>query len=239
MRGKLITATALAAISLAAGAAAVHARGTVGRTTTLPYYADSTLTPEWIARGSDRIARLHRTGDFALIAQDGHTATAGEMDGRIYVAHFFFTTCGDVCPLTTRNLSTLLDSLPGEDRFRIASFSVAGDSAASLAAYARHHHLDTSRWLLLGGPKREIARLARESYFAGTARGSDYGVDSVAHTDLVVLVDGERHIRGVYNATLPLEIQQLLADVRTLLRERGASTQERRAAENASTDQPS
>ena len=222
MRAKfLIPALAAAALALT-GAAAVHARTSARRTSALPYYADSTLTPKWIASGSRRLTAVHRAGEFRLVAQDGHTATARELDGKVYVAHFFYTTCGDVCPLTTRNLARFLAAFPGDDRVRIASFSVAGDSAASLAEYAARHGLDAHRWLLFGGSKADVARIARESYFVGLGRGKDFGTDSVAHTDLVVLVDADRHIRGVYNASLRLEVEQLTADARTLLAESSA-----------------
>ena len=184
----------------------------------LPYYGDASLEPRWYARAVDVPATLHRTGDFALTDQRGRRITAADLDGRVHVAQFFFSACGDVCPLVRRRLQQVAAAFCGEPRVVLVSFSVM-DSTTTLARFGAAHGVDRSRWHLLWGDRADIARLARESYLVGLGRGADYGRDSVAHTEMLVLVDGERHVRGVYNGTLALDAEQLIADIRTLLAE--------------------
>lgn len=186
----------------------------------LPYYADASLEPRWYARASDVPATLHRTRDFALTDQTGRRITAADLDGRIYVAQFFFSTCTDVCPLVHRQLVQVAAAFREDPRVVLVSFSVgARDSTTTLARFGAAHDIDASRWHLLSGERANIARLARDSYLVGLGRGADYGRDTVAHTEMLVLVDGEHHVRGVYNGTLPLDTEQLIGDIRTLLAE--------------------
>jgi protein SCO1 len=55
-------------------------------------------------------------------------------------------------------------------------------------------------------------RLARGSYFADDDRRQ------ASHTEKALLVDRRGRLRGVYNATLPHEIDKLLIDLDALLR---------------------
>jgi protein SCO1/2 len=124
--------------------------------------------------------------------------------------------------MTPGNLKRLLDSLPGEDRIQVLSYSVvpAGDSVPALAEFARTHRLTDPRWHLLTGNPAAVARLARESYFVRLGDGAGYGVAAIAHTESLVLVDGNGRLRGVYAGTLPLELQRLREDIGALLRRR-------------------
>src|SRR5690348_6817811 len=76
-------AAALVALALAAGCA--HRR-------TLPYYADRTLTPEWLAP-STAADTVHRVGDFRLTDQRGRVVDRATVAGKIYVASFFYAEC--------------------------------------------------------------------------------------------------------------------------------------------------
>ena len=59
--------------------------------------------------------------------------------------------------------------------------------------------------------------MARNAYFADEGFGKDITIeDDFLHTENIVLVDQKRRIRGVYNGTLPLEMQRLIEDINTL-----------------------
>jgi len=184
----------------------------------LPFYEDASLTPRWRSGISPRAGAEHHIAGFALLDQAGLPFTADSLDGRVHVANFFFATCADVCPLTRRLLTRVAAAFAGDDSLLIVSYSVtpARDSVAALAAYGAHHHLDNRRWKLLTGDSATIREVGA-SYLVGFGRASDYGVASLAHTEMLVLVDQQRRIRGLYNGTLVLEIDQLVADARTLL----------------------
>jgi protein SCO1 len=184
----------------------------------LPYYLTPELTPEWVTHEIATDPSTHRVGYFKLESQRGNDVTAASLEGKITVAHFFFTRCRGVCPRTQPHLSWLLRQFPSDPRLQILSHSVMAqaDSIPQLLAYAREHHITDSRWLLLTGNPRDIETLATNSYFANLNDGRSYGIDDLAHTETVFLVDQDRHIRGVYNGTLQLEMERLRDDIRQL-----------------------
>jgi protein SCO1/2 len=202
---------ACATLSAAAGAGAVAARR-ADAARDLPYYADSTLAPRWIARGSPALDTLHRVGDFALVDQDGRTVTRRDVAGRVYVASFFYTTCRQLCPTVRAGLARVRDTFRDDTGVAILSHTVApeADRVAALAHYARLNGVAAPGWRLLTGTRAEIERLARERYFVELADGS------LAHTEALVLVDGAGRLRGMYAGSLPYEVTQLLDDVRRL-----------------------
>ena len=127
-----------------------------------------------------------------------------------------------MCPATTRNLARLLRELPNERRLQVLSYSVAPerDSVAALREFAVTHHADDGRWHFLTGTRASVEALARTSYFVRLGADTTYGVARIAHTESLVLVDGQGRLRGVYAGTLPLEMDRLRDDVATLARER-------------------
>jgi len=193
--------------------------GCTKQTATLPYYVDESLTPLWLDREQKSSPAFHRISEFDLVDQSGEPFTADSLNGRVHVASFFFATCTDVCPKTRRQLKEIARAFANDDRVLIASYSVnpERDSVAALAAFGIHNSVDHRRWRLLTGDRRTIQTVA-QSYLIGTGKGADYGVDSVAHTEMIALVDQNRRIRGVYNGTLRLDTRQIIADIAELLR---------------------
>jgi len=92
-------------------------------------------------------------------------------------------------------------------------------SFAALQTYASLHHIKDARWHLLTGPRADIERLARDSYFVNLNDGTSYGVSNLAHTETLVLVDGQGRLRGMYTGSLPLDIARLSEDIRSVLKE--------------------
>lgn len=72
---------------------------------------------------------------------------------------------------------------------------------------------------MLTGKKEKIYELARKSYFAEENIGFSKDTTDFLHTEHILLVDKNKKIRGIYNATLELEIQQLIKDISTLKKE--------------------
>lgn len=151
--------------------------------------------------------------------QDGALVTERTIAGRVTIANFFYTQCGDICPMTRGNLQRVAVAFATDDRVVLLSHTVSpvADSTAQLASYAEEHSIPARRWHLLGGADTTLGRLARDGYFLAEPSGRGWGVDTLAHTERVVLVDADGHLRGVYNGTLAPEMQNLVADVRTLL----------------------
>ena len=89
------------------------------------------------------------------------------------------------------------------------------DSIPVLREYATEKGVVDSKWNVTTGNKRHIYDLARKSYFAVVEQG-DGGLQDFIHTPNFVLVDKKKHIRGIYDGTNDVEIDQLINDLTIL-----------------------
>ena len=184
----------------------------------LPYYRTKELTPEWVSASTADGPRMHRVPAFSVSNHRGEVVTEQTLRGRVTLVHFFYASCGRVCPRAVGNVQRLLSARSNDATFQVLSYTVQPerDSVAALAAYAVHHQITDLRWQLLTAPWPTIAALADTGYFVNLRDGSSYGTDDLAHTETLVLIDQQARIRGVYNATLALDMEQIARDVTAL-----------------------
>jgi protein SCO1 len=188
----------------------------------LPYYNDPDFTPIFLSNESDVNKRItHRIQDFSFLNQDSLITTQQNIEGKVHVANFIFTKCGVVCPMLTKNLKIVSDSLGSEKDLMFLSFSVTPwiDSPSVLQSYIERNNIENKNWHFLTGSKSEIYNLARKSYFAEEDIGFAKDSTQFLHTEHFILVDKQKRIRGVYNGTLSFEMQQLIEDIKSLKRE--------------------
>lgn len=186
----------------------------------LPFYHTADFTPQWIS-DKTQLDTLHTLANFELTNQNNQKITQENLRGKIHVACFFFTLCPSLCPKIMGNMKVVQDSFQHDKNFIIASYSVMPDrdSVPILRSYATKNQIINNKWHLLTGDKKQIYQLARKSYFADENLGVQKGENDFMHTENFILVDKNLHIRGIYNGTLSLEIEQLIKDIRTLEQE--------------------
>src|SRR5436189_2297544 len=73
----------------------------------LPFINKPVFTPEWINKNDPGYSSIHRIPAFSFTDQNGEAVTEKTVDGKIYVADFFFTKCGSICPKMTNNIALL------------------------------------------------------------------------------------------------------------------------------------
>ena len=188
------------------------------RVATLPFYKEASFTPYWLDETSDEANSFHKIPVFSLTNQLGETVTNETFEDKIYVADFFFTTCPGICLKMTANMSVVQEAFKEEDKVLLLSHSVTPvkDSVPVLNAYAKERGIISSKWHLVTGDRKQIYDLGRESYFVEEDLGEVKTEDDFLHTENFVLIDKNRHIRGIYNGLNKTAIQQLIADVKTL-----------------------
>jgi protein SCO1 len=184
----------------------------------LPFYNQADFTPEWIIENGPNFNEIHKIANFKLEDQNGEYITNATLNGKIYVADFFFTMCPGICPKMTTNMARIQEEFFTDDDIKLVSHTVMpwADSVSVLKEYANRKGINSKKWHLLTGAQEEIYDLARQSYFAEKEIGLDKNTDEFLHTENFVLIDGEGRIRGVYNGTLALEMSRLMTDIRTL-----------------------
>ena len=161
----------------------------------------------------------HRIADFRLLNQDSIFIDNHTFDNGVYVANFFFTHCPSICPTMQRNLLKVYGKYKGDERVRFLSHSIdfRYDSPSVLKAYADKLGVTNDQWQFVTGSKAAIYGLS-DSYMVYTKEDADVpgGYDHSGH---LLLVDQNRHIRGAYDGTNDAQVQQLLEDLATLLKE--------------------
>ncbi|MBC7829941.1 MAG: SCO family protein [Chitinophagaceae bacterium] len=156
--------------------------------------------------------------DFKLTDQNGSAVTSRLLKDKMYVANFFFTRCGSICPIMTKNISRLQDEFKSETGILFLSHTVdpEHDSVPVMFQYAQKHHIDSKKWHLLTGSRKELYELSKSSYCLGVETDSP---DNFQHSEKLVLIDNHRIIRGYYDGTSPAEVDKLLQDIKILLLE--------------------
>ena len=187
---------------------------------TLPIYNPSDINPELVDSTVQYISKSHTIADFSFTNQNGKTITQKDYEGKIYVADFFFTTCGSICPIMTTNMVDIQKEFLNNPKVMLLSHSVLPDidDVTVLKAYAKKNGVVDSKWNLVTGDKKEIYRMARKSYLA-VKLGKPEELYDMVHTENFVLVDAKRRVRGFYDGTKKEEIQRLIEDINWLCNE--------------------
>lgn len=189
-----------------------------GSTVDLPFYSDRTFAPSWTA--VDHSVTAGTAADEVFVDQTGESFTLASLRGRVHVASFIFTRCSVICPPLVSSMAKIQESTAGTD-LALLSYSVTPDldTVDVLREFGDDRDVDPARWKLLTGNPTGLLRIAHDVYFA-----DDDGVrealeqpDAFLHTEKLLLIDQNGHIRGVYSGTHPFDVQKLIEDARTLL----------------------
>lgn len=162
----------------------------------------------------------HRIADWKFTDQNGLIISQKDLDGRIYVADFFFTTCKGICPKMSTQMERVAEKFRGNNDVNFLSHTVkpGEDSVSVLKAYADFHHADGKQWHFVTGDKKAIYAMARKSYLSSVTEG-DGGPNDFVHTQFFTLVDSDRRIRGFYDGTDSVDVNKLIDDIYVLLNE--------------------
>lgn len=180
----------------------------------LPIFNPSDVNPEMVDSTVQYKSKSHTIADFSFINQNGKTITQKDYEGKIYVADFFFTTCGSICPKMTANLAEVQKAIAKNPKVMLLSHTVMPDidSVSVLKAYALKNGVDDKKWNLVTGDKKDIYSMARKSYLAVKLGKPDELYDMV-HTENFVLVDAQKRVRGFYDGTNQDDIKRLIEDI--------------------------
>jgi protein SCO1/2 len=179
------------------------------------------------ACGGDAPPHILRVGEFELVDHRAQPFGSRDLAGHVWVVNFIFTTCTDICPLSSSQMANLQRRLP-DPSIRFVSISVDPevDSPAALAAYSQAFMDDSGRWVFLSGSSSAVRSVVRERLrvdpgerIARSGAGGDADGYTIAHSRSFLLVDREGVLRGTY--TMDGEGQaRLQRDALALLQER-------------------
>jgi protein SCO1/2 len=189
----------------------------------LPIAGNHRLDTVSLENGTIRIDTVfHSIPDFSFINQDGKQVNQDIIAGKVYVTDFFFSTCKSICPVMSDQLERVANAYKDEKDFMILSHTVdpETDTPEVLKAYANKHKARPEQWVFLTGEKENLYNLARQGYLLD-ARESFGGDEDFIHTQNFALIDKKRRIRGFYDGTSAEQVNQLMKDIKYVLREEG------------------
>jgi len=135
--------------------------------------------------------------DFSLMDQSGQAFTRQQLDGKIVVVSFVFTSCAAVCPYVNAQMEKVQQLTAGRSDVRLISLTMdpVDDTPQVLAKYGQSYGQDPSRWSFLTGDETEMHRLVGVSFLPPDTTGEfAYMPGNFAHTQRIALMDAKGHL---------------------------------------------
>ncbi|UTA67581.1 SCO family protein [Emticicia sp. 21SJ11W-3] len=189
----------------------------------LPYFMPETDDRGMVLmKGADTV--FHQIPAFELTDQNGQKFSSEQTKGKIYVADFFFTRCGTICPKLSSAMLRVQDVFMDNPDVMLISHSVDPnhDTPQVLKEYAKKFDAKNGKWFFLTGEKKAIYDLAIKGYKLPVADASEYdknikNVDEMfIHSEKIMLIDKDGYIRGIYDGTFNADIERLQAEIKVL-----------------------
>jgi protein SCO1/2 len=173
--------------------------------------------------------QVRKAPAFAFTDQNGETFSSEQLNGKIYVVDFFFTSCPSICPIMTANMTKIHERFAHYEGFEIISLTVdpSRDTPDMLKEYAVNRRIDSPKWHFLTGEKDSLYSVAYK--FLSSAMEDDSAPGGFLHTEYFALIDKEGNMRsreddngniiGVYDGTNSAHINDLIDDIKILIAE--------------------
>lgn len=172
----------------------------------------------------------YQVPDFNFTNQDGEETSFEDFKGKIVVVDFFFTSCPTICPLMTREMERLQMQLddPAYKNVRFLSHTVdpRHDTPEVLKEFAKKNNADPNRWTFVTGDQQKIFDQGFKGYMI-SAQEDSTAAGGFLHSSYFILIDPDRHVRGYYDGTSSKEVDDLVGDIKMLLKEEKADAKQK------------
>ena len=155
----------------------------------------------------------NEVGNHAFVDTDGNRLTLDQLRGKPLVVSMVFTSCYQICPMTTRHLSKMVQKARkalGEDSFNVAviGFDIAVDTPDAMRFFAAKQGVSDKGWRLLSTNEQTIAALSEDLgfQFYPSSNGFDHLIQAT-------VIDAEGKVyRQVYGQVFdtPLLVDPLI-----------------------------
>lgn len=152
---------------------------------------------------------------FSYTERNGQAFGSDQLQGKISVVNFFFTACEGPCPRMNGKVAELFRVFKDDPDVQFISISVDPDrdSLQALQQYASRFGVTDRRWLFLRAPIEEVKKLSEKTFMLAT--GDAPGL----HSTKLILIDGEKKVRGYYSSEDPNSLRVLETHIRQLIKE--------------------
>ncbi len=159
---------------------------------------------------------LTKAPEFAGLTAEEQPFHSRQLQGKVVVVSFFFTSCTGPCPVMNSRLSVLQTQFANEPDVRFVSITVdpERDTPERLRAYAQRYGAKPGRWIFLRMSPDSVEWLATKGFLVpGSATQPDL------HSTRYILLDRKGNVRGYFSALDEQQVQQLEQALHQLLHE--------------------
>ncbi|MBW3517730.1 SCO family protein [Flavobacterium sp. NKUCC04_CG] len=184
----------------------------------LPYLGNHNTV---MSKNQTKVIQHFKVPDFNLTNQEGIAITNASFNNKIYIADFIFLKCPTICPIMNQQLKRVYDVFKKNKEVLFVSHTIdpENDSIPVLKAYSEQLGVDSKKWHFLHGEKKDIYKLAEQGYYT-QAYQEPQAPGGYAHSGGFILVDENRHLRGVYDGTNAADVDRLIKEIVILLKEK-------------------
>ena len=179
---------------------------------------------DWVTKkvdGKEVVDTIYNTiPPFSFTNQYGDTVTEKIVEGKIYVTDFFFTSCPTICPVMKRQMLKVYKEFKDNPDVMILSHTIdpEHDTPKVLNTFAKDLGIEGKQWQFLTGPKDKIYEIGQKSYLSA-AQEDKTAEGGFLHSGAFILIDKDKHIRGMYDGTTEEGTQKLMQGINSLLEE--------------------
>ncbi|MFM2387472.1 MAG: hypothetical protein RL660_2229 [Bacteroidota bacterium] len=147
-----------------------------------------------------------------------------DLQNRFIVMNFFFSRCNSTCPASNSNLKFLQKSYQrkADTVFQAISITVdpVNDSFPALRNYANGLGVNHDKWWFCTGDFATIKNYMVHNLMMPDVEKDTSKIEAGEHSNMWVLLDRERNIRGYYNALDSAEVRRCRDDISLLILEK-------------------
>jgi protein SCO1 len=167
-----------------------------------------------------RLAVIREVPQFSLLNQSEMPVKLSELNGKVLLVSFVFTTCNGSCPATTHRMAAVQQELKRQNlwktddvQFLSITLDPERDTPDALRKYMKLYDLDSTGWSFLTGPRETVGEtIAAWGMWAKAAANGQ-----LDHPSRIFLLDRQLRIREIYNTEL-LTASSVCEDIALLMR---------------------
>lgn len=166
-----------------------------------------------LALATSQAAIGSEVGDYRFVDTDGEVVTLGQLRGKPLVLSMVYTSCYQICPMTTRHLSKIVQKARaalGDDSFTVVvvGFDTAVDTTDAMRYFGAKQGVSDQNWKLLSTDSQTIKGLSQDLGFLyyPSSNGFDHLIQAT------IIDAGGRVYRQVYGQVFdtPLLVDPLI-----------------------------
>jgi len=148
--------------------------------------------------------------EFQLADQMATPFDSKSLQGKYWLASFFFTNCPSVCVNLNNKVQELQREFPAPGlEFVSITCDPGNDTSTRLYEYSKRFNADPSKWHFLTGDVNYIRRVAKDFF--------QVSVTGLTHSDRLILVDPQGQTVGTYSTSDPSDFITLKRKLKSLL----------------------